>query len=546
MVEDPDAMWKPGYTAPAADHHGGGPADGEPAPRRGLPDRFRPAATPRRARRADSLSTVRTARTSRPIPIAGSEGSGGRGVGGRPVADAPRGDSAAWLVEHAPEPSSASGRRRPRVASRVASALAVIAALAVAAVVATSLLGDDSAPPRRPAPGEVAGADERRLPTEVDRLWSTVLPGTGNALSSTVFVDGRDLVVAVVDDGSRNRSMIAGIDATSGAPRWRRSFSFAPPEVSLLGVIDGVVLVEQRDLAGPRLIGLASVDGATLWERETPGGSVNTVLLGTDVVSNLSATVNGLITFVDPRTGQPVGDVVGESLSTDLAGTWYFAWGSSIVSIDLANGWSEPVVVVGDRSASDELVVIDGRLLAAGADGRVSELTGASTGRAVAGADDLPSVDSMFPAGGSSFVGLGGGQVFGAELVDDRVRTTWTRAAALRGFALTERGLVLSLSDATAGFADGVDLVVVDGVTGDRLGGAGAGGEPAELPLIVGDGFVTVTEGVDGVARLGHDLDGAEMWRLPVAGKLRVGDGLIVVMDNTPSGFRLTAYGSAG
>ena len=51
-------------------------------------------------------------------------------------------------------------------------------------------------------------------------------------------------------------------------------------------------------------------------------------------------------------------------------------------------------------------------------------------------------------------------------------------------------------------------------------------------------------EGVDGTERVGYDLDGDEMWRLSVSGKVRVGDELVVVMTNTPAGYELRAYGS--
>jgi len=54
-----------------------------------------------------------------------------------------------------------------------------------------------------------------------------------------------------------------------------------------------------------------------------------------------------------------------------------------------------------------------------------------------------------------------------------------------------------------------------------------------------------VTDGIDGVERVGCDLDGVQLWRLPVSGRLRVGDELVVVIT-TPAGYERTAYGSIG
>ena len=273
MVEDPDAMWKPGPTAPASDR-------GEPDPsavgRGELPDRFRPATGARRVQRVHSAPADDSSATAT--------------LADPPETEMPQIVAAGWIVDR-DEPARAPRSRR-RLSPRAIASIVAVVGVAVVAVVVVSVMGGDRSP-TRPGPGELPSADERRLPAEVDELWATTLSGSGNALASSVIVDGRDLVVAVVDDGSRNRSMIVGVDATSGVQRWRRSFSFAPPEVSMLGVFEGVVVIEQNDLSGRELIGLSTVDGATVWERETAEGGANTVLLGTDLVTHLSSTVAG-------------------------------------------------------------------------------------------------------------------------------------------------------------------------------------------------------------------------------------------------------------
>ncbi len=419
----------------------------------------------------------------------------------------------------------------------------VVAVLVLATVVFSSLGSDTD--PRRPEPGELAGADERRLPARVDPLWSITLAGSGNALASSMIVDGRDVVVAVVDDGSRDRSMITGIDASTGGVRWRRSFSFSPPEASLLGVLDGVVLVAQRDLSSQRLIGLATVDGATLWERETDG-AVDVVLLGTSVVTELSGGLDARLTVLDPRSGEVLGDLAGELLTTDLAGTWYVGQTDRIVAIDLADGWNEPVTVFeGDTGAFAGMAVVDDRFLVADSFGAVAELVGGRTSD-LAGGLDVPRIEAMFPAGGSSFVGLNASEMFGVELIGGRLRQTWNRDATLRSFTLTEQGLVMAIDDSGAGLIDGAETIIVDGVTGERLAGAGAGDGDDAFALIVGDGFVAVSETVEGTERVGYDLSGTQIWRLPVSGRVRVGNELVVVMTNTPSGYELRAFGAGG
>ena len=53
------------------------------------------------------------------------------------------------------------------------------------------------------------------------------------------------------------------------------------------------------------------------------------------------------------------------------------------------------------------------------------------------------------------------------------------------------------------------------------------------------DGFVTSPNGSDHEA---FDLEGNPLWSLEDAGKLAIGDNLVVTLANTPSGFRLTGY----
>ncbi len=545
MADDPDAIWKPGYDTSSAD---GPPADPEtedeadPGPDRpvaagvdrgGLVDRFRPAVE---SVRRSELRT--SAEPAAPDP---AEREPLRAAAVETVEPTfPEFDGAdQWIVEQDAEEAST-----PRSWRRVALGVgAVFVAFAVGAAVVALLRSDND--PRRPDPEEISGADDRSLPASVDELWSTRLPGSGRALSTSLAIDGRELIVAVVDDGSQNRSRVIGIDATTGEPEWGRSFAFAPPEARLLDVIDGVVVIEQADPISRRMFGLSAADGSTVWERRDPGRAFDTVLLGTELVASITSDGVSLTTFIDPATGEDVGQVVGDVWSTDLDGTWYLNAGDEIVALDLADGWSDPVTVVDDAPIGD-LAVVDGRILVVDALGRISEVEGDEV-RSISVADgvDLPRARSMSPVGGSSFVVVGDGRIVGLELVGDTVRQTWSRQASLRSFAVTDRGIVMAIGDAGVGFADGVDLLVVDAITGERISGAAAVFDEEDLPLLVGDGFVTTVDTDDGAERTGFDLEGNELWTLETSGKFRVGDELVAVMTNTPTGFVITAYGAA-
>jgi hypothetical protein len=414
-------------------------------------------------------------------------------------------------------------------------------ACALLAFVTVSLFLEGGGP-KRPKTSDLAGLDDRRLPKEVDAVWSTVLPGTGGARSSSVIVEGRDLVVAVVNDGSRNRSMIAGVDAFSGNVRWTRSSPFAPSEISTLDVIEGSVVIEQLDpLGSNRILGLSTVDGTTLWERRFPSRSVNAVLAGTGLVANIVAGDLPTTTFFDPRTGEQVGEILGQIASTDLDGGWLFSDRGDLLTVDLASGWSAPTDsgnVGSGRGVA--MAVVGGRIVVADPLGGLTELRANGDELASPALDDLPRISAMWPAGGSSVVAVGDGEVFGVELLGRGARVTWRRQATLRSFSMSERGLLVALGAASGGPDTGNVDIVVDGVTGVRLAGPLALGGAGRAPVIVADGFI-VENGEERVAR---DLDGDEIWRLGTPGKIAVGDELIVVLNDTPAGFELTAYGA--
>lgn len=447
-------------------------------------------------------------------------------------------------VDAPPEPPAAPPRRR-RVLVGVAASIALVVGVAVVV---------NRSEPSAPDVGEIGAADERRIPPAVDARWTTLLPGTGSAISTRLEILGQDLVVVVVDDGSRNRTSITGVDALTGGIRWRRSFSFAPPEVRVLDIVDDRIILEQAGPSRRRLIGLATSDGATVWELPATEGAFGVVLDGTRVVTRVLQASDGSAVsateFIDPVDGVSFGVVSGRPLTSNLSGTWLFGDENGIVSIDLSEGWSEPETISAAGIGPGELIAsLAGRYVVLDELGGLSELVPntsdplAERRRLSTSGRGLDELDAIFPAGGPTMVGVGPGVVHGIRLDGDVLTRTWRLQASVRSVGVTPQGVVLALGDAGAGALDGVDFIVVDAVTGARLAASGPAPSYDQLPLIVGDGFIVTQAIVDGRERIGYDLDGTELWRLPVSGTLRVGDGIVATLNNTPAGFEVAMYG---
>lgn len=502
MATDPDAMWKPGYVPQAPI---------EPVDVSALFDDARPDGPPAPA--APPATDVVEDR----IVVA---------------VDAP-------LVDTDGGPQ----RRR----------LLIGAAATVALLVAVGVIVNRS-DPEPPDVGDIAAVDERRIPATVDARWTTLLPGTGSAISTRLEIIGQDLVVVVVDDGSRNRTSISGVDALTGEIRWRRSFSFAPPEVRILDIVDDRIILEQIGPSRRKLLGLATIDGETAWEVAAAEGAFGIVLDGSRLVTRVlqAPDVPGVSAteFIDPVTGRTIDVVAGRPLTSDLSGTWLVGGRDGVVAVDLSEGWSEPVTISAAGVSPDEQIAsIDGRYVVLDALGGLTELVPdpddplASRRPLTTSGRGMDELEGIFPTGGPTMVGIGRGVVLGVRLDGDVLTRTWRVQASVRTVGVTPQGVVLALSEAGAGFLDGVDFIVVDAVTGARLAAAGPAPSYDQLPLIVGDGFIITQAVVNGRERIGYDLDGTELWRLPVNGTLRVGNGLVATLNNTPAGFEVAIYG---
>ena len=422
---------------------------------------------------------------------------------------------------------------------------AVIALLSgVAAVVVWSR--DDG--PGRPEFEEIAGADSRRLPATSTLLWTSKIEAENDGAPDPAFVvDGRSTVVVVVDDIGQGSTLV-GLDATTGAERWRTQADFEPSAASLLGVIDGVLVIERNDVAVRGLVAIETATGRTMWEFETRDNGVHVILSGTDVVTRISFTGRERLTFIDPLTGVEVARVDGRLLSTDLSGIWFVANNRRVVSIDLSDGYTEPAEIA--ASGADWIMptaVIDDRVIVVDTDGALAEARPDATELIplVAIGGSLPEIVALIATGGPTLMAIGDGEVLGATLSGSDVEIRWRYDASVRVVETTGRGLLVAVSDATNGFADGADLAVIDAVTGELLASIGPAPSEDELPRLLGDGFVLTNDAQLGFERIGYDLDGTELWRLPTNDTVRIGDRILVTISTDANGHTITAFGDA-
>jgi outer membrane protein assembly factor BamB len=433
-------------------------------------------------------------------------------------------------------------RRSARRVAVFATAIALVTGVAAGAV----WTRDDG--PARPVFEEIAGADSRRLPATSAVIWTSKIDAPNEGASDPAFiVDGRSTVVVILDDTTDGATLI-GLDATSGAERWRTRADFEPSAATLLGVIDGVLVIERNDLVARSLVGVETATGDMVWELDTRDNGVHVILSGTDVITRVSFTGDERLTFIDPASGGEVARINGRILGTDLSGTWFVSSGRRLLSIDLADGYTEPTEIASSATNWDSpTTVVEGRVIVVDTDGTLAEVLPDSTDLVslVTVGGNLPDIASLISTGGPTLMGIGDGKVLGATLTGDQVVINWQLDASVRVVDVTRRGLLVAVSDATNGLIDGVDLAVIDAVSGERLAAIGSAPSQDELPRLLGDGFVVTDDAQLGFERIGYDLDGAEVWRLPSNDPVRIGDRIVVTVGTSATGYTVAAFGDA-
>jgi outer membrane protein assembly factor BamB len=445
-------------------------------------------------------------------------------------------------------PSDHPRRRRPGWAT---TGVAALAALAIAVAVAWPS-GDGA--PARPDVAPLGAAVESRLPAEPVPAWETSLRGTGLAKSTDIAVHG-DTVVAIVDDGSPNRAAVAVLDARDGLVRWRRGLGYAPEELRVLGVVGDVVVVQQADLGGRRrAVAFDAGDGTTRWEDRVDAGRYE-VLLGTGVVTRLDAARSGTagadrpgarrdgtISFLDPATGDSLGELEGSIASTDLDGRWAFWRGSQLVAADLTEAAPPTFDAVADAGfTTGDAVLIDGGAVALGPGGTLRRL---SIGTEPTRLDlDVPPAEGLVPAGGGWFVVVADGEIVGVADVDGELQPTWRVSGTVEAVVPAPTGVVVvaRLAGADDRLAD--THVVLDGLTGDEVGRVAVPRGDEIDTIVATDGHAVRRRTPSGSELSAFDDDGTPRWSLPVEGRVVVGDGLVVTLRSTPGAYVVAGLG---
>lgn len=586
-VSDPDAIWKPGYDGP--------PPVAEPRP---VGRERAPAETPDRSE-------------------LGSARSRGRGVEVRQEPAEPRpAPRAAPLIDPqlvgtdpARPPERVSGppdddQRADREPSGTRVAMGVVAAIAaVAAFVIVDPLGirdetsrdadpvDSAAATTQPGAADRAGADEepsdavlpvmtssdrtvfagpaeRRLPAGAITLWSVDLRTDGE---HRVEIVRDEVVLAMLENpGEMAGTTVRALDAATGDQRWTYAFSARPRDLTVIGSIDDIVIVEERVADGSIVVGIDLATGRPRWKSGTVADRGHVGLTGTSLIARVPSTSDVPASLIDAGTGRAVGalpaadGVPGRSdgWSTDGRGTWYTAVGGDLVEYRLADGFSggtrvatvsdavRPAVVDGRIVTVDEagaLAVVapgdvaqDDRAQDDTAQGREGRRPG--PGESVAG---LPTpVQSLIPVSGSDAVVTAPGSFSGVTIGGDSVDVRWTRddGAVVRAFPVAG-GVLLQV--ATRG---GAAMQLVDGLTGRTLEHLTMAPGALQSLVVAGDGFLALRTSDFGVQLSALELDGSERWSISGSTPLAVGEGLVVranPLDDTggEQALRVTAFG---
>ncbi len=505
--------------------------------------------------------------------------------------------------EHAGAPRG-DGQRTGREPSGARSAVGVVAAIAaVATLVILDPLGirdetsrgadpvDSAAATTQPDAVDRAGADEepsdaalpvmassdptvfaglagRRLPAGATMLWSLDLRSDGE---HRVEIVRDEVVLAMLESpGEMAGTTALALDAASGDRRWTYASSVRPRDLTVIGSIDDIVIVEERVADGSTVVGLDLATGRPRWRSGTVANRGHVGLTGTSLIARVPPTSDRPASLIDAATGRAVGALpaadggpgLPDGWSTDGRGTWYTAVEGDLVEYRLADGFAGGTRVA---TVSDAVppAVIDGLIVTVDEAGALAVVAPGDAAQDDTAQDDaeqgdesrrpgpgesvagLPApVQSVIPVSGSDVVVTAPGSFSGVTIVGDSVDVRWTRddGVVVRTFPVAGGAL---LQVATRG---GASMQLVDGVTGRTLEHLTMAPGALQALVVAGDGFLALRTSDFGVLLSALDLDGSERWSLSGSTPLAVGEGLVVratpVNDaGAEQALRVTAFG---
>jgi hypothetical protein len=394
---------------------------------------------------------------------------------------------------------------RPRTRWFVAAAAGVTVVVGAAAI----------AWPRDDATAAVADA---RLPTSVAPRWTTTVPGQVWDLTAT------DDVVLAAAHGSQLQ--ITALSAATGAELWsRRGDDAALAAVGVIG--DTALFLSSPTRGDDDLVGLDARTGAERWRRPQLAKDSTVMIGGHHLVVTRSAIgpparIAG-VDLIDPRDGSVRASIDGPDVRL----------GRDDVQVRDGDTFDVYDLDTFERTAHLAVPALAG---AAATLARADHGTVAIAGdRALLLGTDGTVVDEVTlhvtePITAPVAFGFGNrvatrvGQTLTVlELDGGRMRTAWSRDVQV--LDATFDGIRPLLAVAPAGAADqsvaDVPIDVVDANTGERVW-SGHADQPRDGPLLTTTGFVATRTGGDrAVAERvleGIDPAGRAMWTRPVGG----------------------------
>ncbi len=406
-----------------------------------------------------------------------------------------------------------------------------------------------------------------RLPTELDFAWSAGLPGVRSVRSDMAISE--QSVVAIVglaapDAAPSDPAELIALELATGAIRWRSGLGPGGSSQQVLGVVDGVVIVEQKapDRSFTGFVAFDEADGSELWSLQSPAPSQ--VHLGDDVLvfetpvdptiaeSGDDSSLTRQVTVVDPMTGDAGLTHVGVFASIEPGPLLVIRAGGKVLGADLS-AEDASFSLLGTLDVDETLFAVSGgTVLSIDASGtavrssrgqRVATITFEPLGDVMA----PDSIVDIEPLGGFDLLISSDDAVFGASQNLPRYALRWQVPGDVLESTPSDRGSIVLVESPSAD-----EQFVIDASTGRTI---------TSVPDVVGrwSAFSMTANGVvvlerDGASstRVAYDLDGNVVWELAGSGPIAVGSGVVVDIDarSDPLGVgseptRLIAYADA-
>jgi hypothetical protein len=532
VVNDPDAIWKPGYDGPPP----------IPGATRERADAHRPADAYRPAR-ADSAEHDEPARIVRPrrrrhvVVVPGLA----LVMAAAFVVLDPLGSRDASSADDAADASDED--RRADEGAAVDGSVPVI---------------------ERPDVSVFGGPAARRLPGDGATLWSVDIGHDGD---HWVEVIRRDLVLVAVagpsgpsvdaDATVPSVTTIVALDAPTGEQRWTLPIVGHLRDVSVIGAVDDVLVLEQPGEVGPSVTGVDVATGQTLWSADAAPSGGHVGLIGTPFIAGLPSSPDRFVSLIEATSGRDVGTIVSNPAapghpggwSTDGRGTWWVIDDDGVVvGYDLSVGFGEASVVGRVDDVSRPHIVVDGRVAGVDDAGSITiDEADASTVEA-----EVPvQIRSLTPVSDSTFVVSAPGSIAGVDVQGDVVDVSWSR----REGVVMDHHPVVGGSIIQLATRGGAAMELVDGLTGEAIEHLTMMPGVLQALVVAGDGAVVLRTSDFGRRLAGIGLDGTERWSVPGSAPVVIGDRIAVRVTSdemvdadaatSMRQLRITAYGDA-